>query len=59
MLPIEILALIEDEEEHETLGPCGCSDYHMADCSVRTAQFDDDHERYDEIEQSWDIYDGE
>lgn len=26
---------------HETLGPCGCVDYHMADCPIRTASRDD------------------
>ena len=28
--------LDEDKErEEETLGPCGCTDYHMADCPIR------------------------
>ena len=35
VLPIEILAMIDDEEEHEKLGACGCTDYHMADCPTR------------------------
>jgi len=28
----------EDEEMEEdfTLGPCGCTDYHMSDCPTRT-----------------------
>ena len=33
MFDTELMGLIDDEEdEAETLGPCGCTDYHMADC---------------------------
>ena len=33
MFDPELMGLIDDEEdEAETLGPCGCTDYHMADC---------------------------
>lgn len=31
---------MKDYEEDETLGSCGCVDYHMADCPIRTAHFD-------------------
>jgi hypothetical protein len=27
---------IDGPEEDETLGSCGCTDYHMADCPTRT-----------------------
>lgn len=27
-------------EDDETLGPCGCTDYHMADCPTRTGYAD-------------------
>ena len=37
-IPFEIMGMIDDEEEHEKLGPCGCSDYHMADCPTRTGE---------------------
>lgn len=43
--------------DEETLGPCGCTDYHMADCSVGGAwlsqdnyeepEFDDDPRAYE------------
>ncbi len=45
MLPLEILGLI-DNEEHETLGPCGCSDYHMSDCPIWTDDTEDEEEDY-------------
>jgi hypothetical protein len=41
MLPPEIMGMIDDEEEHEKLGACGCTDYHMADCPTRTGAYDD------------------
>lgn len=28
------------EIDDETLGPCGCVDYHVADCPLRTADSD-------------------
>ena len=42
MLPLEIMAMIDDEEEHEKLGACGCTDYHMADCPTRGGSYDMD-----------------
>jgi hypothetical protein len=27
---------IPDDDHDDTLGPCGCVDYHMADCPTRT-----------------------
>lgn len=30
----------EQAAETDTLGPCGCVDYHRADCPLRTAQRD-------------------
>jgi len=45
-----------DESDDETLGPCGCTDYHMSDCPTRTDSHtfreyepypeDDDHDGY-------------
>ncbi len=35
ILPPEIMALIEDEDENYEW-PCGCIDYHLADCPTRT-----------------------
>lgn len=40
--PVEALRL-----DAEALGSCGCTDYHMADCPIRTAAGDDDPEPYD------------
>lgn len=36
----------DDEEDDGTLGPCGCVDYHVADCPTRTGSHDywSDHE---------------
>lgn len=28
-----------EPEQDESLGPCGCTDYHMADCPTRTDSF--------------------
>lgn len=28
------------KEDSETLGNCGCVDYHMADCPIRTSTYD-------------------
>ena len=35
--------------DSESLGPCGCTDYHMADCPTRTGSYDyyAEAERYD------------
>lgn len=37
--------------EGESLGPCGCTDYHMSDCPLMTAVYDaagvDDYDPYD------------
>ena len=41
------MALVEDEEEaSDTLGPCGCTDYHMADCSVVTGDYGEADDRW-------------
>ena len=32
--------LRQEEEVDDTLGPCGCVDYHMADCPTRTGYAD-------------------
>jgi len=29
------------ERDPDALGPCGCTDYHMADCPTRDAHYDD------------------
>ena len=53
MIPIEIIGLIEDEEEHEDRN-CGCpSDYHMSDCPIRAVVMDE----YADYEESWDEID--
>jgi hypothetical protein len=50
MIPIEIIALIEDEEEHEDRN-CGCpADYHMSDCPIISAQ---DTRDYEDEEEDW------
>lgn len=46
MLDPEIMGLIDDEEDEAQeddfkLGPCGCTDYHMADCGLVTRDYDD------------------
>lgn len=38
--PEERGAYLRPEEENDTLGPCGCVDYHMADCPTRTGYSD-------------------
>jgi hypothetical protein len=40
---------LEDDEDDWTLGSCGCTDYHMADCPTRTASTDN----YDYEEEDW------
>ena len=42
------LDLDDPEEEEYTLGSCGCTDYHMADCPTRTGGSD-----YDSREDDW------
>lgn len=41
---------LQPAEDDDTLGPCGCTDYHMADCPLRTGSSDygdwDDHDPY-------------
>jgi len=41
----------EDDHGNETLGSCGCTDYHMADCPLRTGNHEsnptDDYDPYD------------
>lgn len=32
----------DHEDDDETLGSCGCVDYHMADCPTRTAAYSPD-----------------
>ena len=39
----------EREEAEQTLGPCGCTDYHMADCPIRTARDDEYEPDYEQI----------
>jgi len=56
MLPPEIMGLISDEE-HETLGPCGCSDYHMADCPIRDGSSGMTKADYLELYDTEDWYD--
>ncbi len=46
----EEMGLIDDEEdEAQTLGPCGCTDYHMGDCSLVTSAY----REIEPIEQNW------
>ena len=35
---------LDEDEDEDTLGPCGCVDYHYADCDTRTGaiSYDDD-----------------
>lgn len=35
---------------YETLGACGCTDYHMADCPTRTGYADSMRDPYDEYD---------
>lgn len=48
VLGTEPVANDDHDHKSETLGSCGCTDYHMADCPTRTASVDssiyDDHE---------------
>jgi len=41
----------DDDQPNETLGSCGCTDYHMADCPLRTGNHEsnptDDYDPYD------------
>ena len=54
MIPFEIIALIDDEEEHEKLGSCGCTDYHMADCPTRTGSYEyNDEPNEPDEEDEW------
>ena len=41
--------------DDDTLGPCGCTDYHMADCNVGGAWLapDDYEEQGDDGEGGW------
>ena len=42
------------EPDDDTLGPCGCTDYHMADCPTRTdgwSTFDEYDERDDRFDE--------
>lgn len=58
MLPPEIMAMLDEEAEHEKLGACGCTDYHMADCPTRgggASLYADDYED----DEEWDAYRGE
>ena len=41
-----IKGLQKDVEGNETLGPCGCVDYHMADCPTRTSVYDMEVKRF-------------
>ena len=44
----EITLDLEDPREEDSLGACGCTDYHMADCPTRTGGSD-----YDSREDDW------
>ena len=41
----------DDDQGSESLGSCGCTDYHMADCPTRTGNYErdpmDDYDPYD------------
>ena len=47
-------------EDEFTLGPCGCTDYHMADCPLRTASADFESNWVNNVynDEEW-IYDGQ
>lgn len=52
-----------DELEDGSLGSCGCTDYHFADCSTRTGYIDctDEYGRYEldyDDPRNMDLYDG-
>lgn len=41
----------EPKRDPEALGPCGCVDYHMADCPIKTASFTSSYDDfYDDID---------
>jgi len=33
---VRFVPALPAEDDDDTLGPCGCTDYHMADCPTRT-----------------------
>ena len=41
----------QGEHEDDTLGPCGCVDYHMADCPTRTSYADSYADAGDEADR--------
>lgn len=41
----------EPVDDDGTLGPCGCTDYHLADCPVRTSRLDALYAGEDEAER--------
>ena len=36
-----VITLDLDDDVDESLGSCGCTDYHMADCPTRSPRIDD------------------
>jgi len=59
---VEVDAAVADDQDERneddyTLGPCGCTDYHMADCPIRTGDgYDDpyDADPFDLDDGRWD-----
>jgi hypothetical protein len=49
----DLEALREEPEEDAPLGPCGCYDYHMADCDLMTSRFDSYEPEPDRDEYDW------
>jgi hypothetical protein len=44
----------QDLVDDETLGPCGCTDYHMADCHLGNAGAGADYMTYEDWYESYD-----
>ena len=55
MIDPEVMGLMEDEDEY-TLGPCGCVDYHVADCSLVTGYSDDPPDPYEDEDWTSEIF---
>jgi hypothetical protein len=40
--------ILDPSSDYGPLGPCGCNDYHYADCPTRTGYSDDPPEPHDD-----------
>lgn len=43
----EVTTMPNPNLDPDALGPCGCIDYHMADCPLRTGSIDSYYQDYD------------